>query len=314
MKNNHRRCVLALLLSLAAPLPIQAQNSARFSGIGSGQGNTIQKGANYSYVGGGRSNRITANTVGSFIGGGVRNTVRSNYSALIGGQIGGGFGNTVGSAAGFIGSGVSNTVGQVAGATSAGLGSVIAGGYNNTNTGQVSFISGGMQNVNRANYATVGGGYSNVIESGGTGGTIGGGYFNKVTAPYGAVPGGYDNAASGSNSLAAGFGATAEHSGAFVWADMSTNSEFPSTAANQFLVRAAGGMGINTNNPGTNALSVNGTVQIGTIQVMTGASDPSPSLVASNGSIYINTAGGKTNTMWFRLNGNWYTAAGLLVP
>src|SRR5207249_2453898 len=52
--------------------------------------------------------------------------------------------------------------------------------------------------------------------------------------------------------------AKALHNGAFVWADP-TGTDFASTAANQFLIRASGGVGIGTNNPHT-ALEVAGTV------------------------------------------------------
>ncbi len=44
--------------------------------------------------------------------------------------------------------------------------------------------------------------------------------------------------------------------GGFVWAD-STDADFASTASNQFLIRASGGVGINANNPDA-ALTVNG--------------------------------------------------------
>ena len=51
-----------------------------------------------------------------------------------------------------------------------------------------------------------------------------------------------------SYTLAAGHRAQANHDGAFVWAD-STNTDFVSTANDQFLIRANGGIGINTNQP-----------------------------------------------------------------
>jgi len=60
-----------------------------------------------------------------------------------------------------------------------------------------------------------------------------------------------------SYTLAAGRRAKANHDGAFVWAD-STNAEFASTANDQFLVRANGGVGINTNAPTANTLTVGG--------------------------------------------------------
>jgi hypothetical protein len=57
--------------------------------------------------------------------------------------------------------------------------------------------------------------------------------------------------ASDSYSFAAGFKAQAGHMGAFVWADSASASGtvFASTDVNQFLVRAEGGVGINTNAP-----------------------------------------------------------------
>ncbi|MFM8459191.1 MAG: hypothetical protein ACKOB0_09660, partial [Chthoniobacterales bacterium] len=113
-----------------------------------------------------------------------------------------------------------------------------------------------------ARYAVIVGGYSNTIQPGGTGGAIGGGYENVVSGARGTVPGGTYNEAAGSNSYAAGSYAVASNAGSFVWADMSTNADFISTSNNQFLIRAKGGVGIGTNNPGTNALLVNGGVKI----------------------------------------------------
>lgn len=66
---------------------------------------------------------------------------------------------------------------------------------------------------------------------------------------------GVNTVASGGYSFAAGRNAQAANQGAFVWADSQTAS-FNSTANNQFLIRAAGGVGINTNNP-RGALDVN---------------------------------------------------------
>lgn len=59
--------------------------------------------------------------------------------------------------------------------------------------------------------------------------------------------------------LAAGRYAMAIHPGSFVWADSSTWDWFSSTASNQFLIRAAGGVGIGIANPAT-ALHVAGDV------------------------------------------------------
>jgi hypothetical protein len=75
------------------------------------------------------------------------------------------------------------------------------------------------------------------------------------------VAGGNGNIAAGLNSFAAGFRAQANHNNTFVWAD-STFADFASTAANQFLIRASGGVGINTNNPAGYALNVAGTASV----------------------------------------------------
>jgi hypothetical protein len=55
-----------------------------------------------------------------------------------------------------------------------------------------------------------------------------------------------ENVASGTTSFAAGSRAKAGHDGTFVWAD-SQEADLASTTNNQFLIRAAGGVGIGTN-------------------------------------------------------------------
>ena len=141
------------------------------------------------------------------------------------------------------------------------VGATIAGGGNYFNDGvgdmgsepnQVlaSFgtIGGGGLNTVGANgtFATVGGGAQNIANK--QGATVGGGAGNTATGFQATVPGGNGNTAAGDNSFAAGTGAKANHDGAFVWAD-DTGSSFASTAANQFLIQASGGVGIGTNNP-----------------------------------------------------------------
>jgi hypothetical protein len=77
--------------------------------------------------------------------------------------------------------------------------------------------------------------------------TIGGGAGNSA-GTYATVPGGSDNIATGPFSFAAGSSAGARHEGTFVWNDRSIES-FASTAPNQFLIHASGGVGINTPSP-----------------------------------------------------------------
>jgi len=93
--------------------------------------------------------------------------------------------------------------------------------------------------------ATVGGGYQNT--SSGLA-TVGGGYQNTSSGLAATVPGGQYNTAAGDLSFAAGRRAKANHQGAFVWAD-SQNADFSSTANDQFLIRASGGVGIGTASP-----------------------------------------------------------------
>jgi trimeric autotransporter adhesin len=139
----------------------------------------------------------------------------------------------------------------------------------------------------------IGGSAANEVTNGNYGAVIGGGgsisYPNRVGAIFGTVVGGAGNTASGNSAtamgqfntasgyagtamgyytVAAGFGsqaggsaAKANHDGTFVWAD-SNFADFASTGANQFLIRAAGGMGINTSDPNGAALAVNGNVTV----------------------------------------------------
>jgi hypothetical protein len=90
---------------------------------------------------------------------------------------------------------------------------------------------------------------------------VGGGYTNTAKGYASTIPGGYWNIANGSYSFAAGRRARANHTGSFVWAD-SQNADFASAANNQFLIRASGGVGINTNNLGAYGLRVASSVAI----------------------------------------------------
>lgn len=105
-------------------------------------------------------------------------------------------------------------------------------------------------------YATVGGGLSNTASGGAS--TVGGGFGNVASGGASTVVGGEFNTAGGNFSFAAGrrarvrtaqqTGTTTGDQGTFIWSD-STNAEFASTGANQFLIRAGGGVGIGTNGP-----------------------------------------------------------------
>lgn len=102
----------------------------------------------------------------------------------------------------------------------------------------------GTPNSALNHYVTIGGGRANTAS--GIYATVSGGFANTASGSYATVPGGISNFATMSYTLAAGQQANANHQGAFVWAD-STNAAFSSMANDQFLVRASGGMGVNTN-------------------------------------------------------------------
>ena len=128
----------------------------------------------------------------------------------------------------------------VMGATIAGGG---ATGYATNKSGQGALFE--LANRVMDDYGTVSGGASNTAYYGAS---VSGGLRNTALGNQSTVPGGADNTASGSHSFAAGRHALARHNGAFVWADYQ-DADFASTGVNQFLIRAAGGVGINTTNP-----------------------------------------------------------------
>jgi hypothetical protein len=114
-------------------------------------------------------------------------------------------------------------------------------------TGDFGTVSGGFSNrAGAGNGATVGGGISNYAS--GLRSTVAGGNSNQASGSYSTVPGGYSNFATADYSFAAGHKAFAEHSGTFVWSD-SDFASFSSTGPDQFLIQAAGGVGIGTAAP-----------------------------------------------------------------
>lgn len=115
-------------------------------------------------------------------------------------------------------------------------------------------------------YHTLASGYSSTVM----------GYYSTASGNYATAMGG-STVAGGAASMAAGLQAKATNDGCFVWADY-FGGDFASTAANQFLIRANGGVGINKNAPST-ALDVNGTV---TATAVTASSVTAGTLTATN--------------------------------
>ena len=130
--------------------------------------------------------------------------------------------------------------------TASGDEAIVSGGYGNTATGDSSTVSGGYVNTASGESSTVSGGFGN--SAGNDSATVSGGYGNNAGGVGATVSGGVINTANGEYSFAAGQQAQALHQGAFVWAD-SQNKTFSSTANDQFLIRAQGGVGIGTGAP-----------------------------------------------------------------
>jgi hypothetical protein len=195
-------------------------------------------------IGGSSSNSVAPGVIGATVaGGGATNFSGTPYP------------NSVNANFGFIGGGALNAIGANGGS------GTIGGGGANQVQGGVGTIGGGGYNQIRSSayYGTIAGGYDSEMSGGYA--SIGGGQVNEADGFSAAIPGGARNLAQGSYSFAAGQNAAAHHDGAFVWSDSSDlYNSFGSTSSNQFLIRATGGVGINTNNPGTNALQVLGAV------------------------------------------------------
>ncbi len=253
--------------------------SSTIAGGGSGDLPGGYGGANrilgaYGFIGGGAGNVAGLPTfffldplsgIGAFVGGGLNNLALAGGSTVSGGlgnsaqdsnaTVGGGIGNIASGANSFVGGGNANQA-------SAPL-AVVAGGSGNSASSSGAAVGGGSGNVASNSFASVGGGSDNIAS--GQYAAIGGGSDNISSGTFGVVPGGQLNSAKGNNSLAAGTRAKANHAGAFVWAD-TTPADFASMADNQYLIRAAGGVGINKNNPTSNTLDVNGDIKFsGTI-------------------------------------------------
>ena len=232
------------------------------SAIGGGAANHIHDNSDTASIPGGYFNQIGSTSRRSTIGGGYANTIGNNSrSGTIGGgeshvigdystnsTIAGGYNHDIGTNApgSSIGGGLDNTIQANAG------GATIGGGIDNrveTNA-YLSTIGGGDRNKIQtgAGDSTIGGGVGNAILAGAFASTIGGGADNRAGGQFGTVPGGSLNSATGHCAFAAGRLAKANHPGAFVWADVD-NIEFASTASNQFLIRAKGGVGIGTTSP-----------------------------------------------------------------
>jgi hypothetical protein len=253
------------------------QASGFRSSVGGGSNNTAQ--GEHSTVSGGSNN--TASATRSTISGGCYNTA-SHFDSTIGGgagnvasfthaTVGGGTRNTASSLDATV-SGGSNNLASGAYATvsggssnlASGFSAVVGGGSGNTARASNTTVSGGLGNRISDHYSTVGGGLGNTAgnrnedlgdaqystvsggidnTAAGLGSAVGGGGNNVAQGSFSTIPGGFENHADGHYSFAAGSRANihSSHPGAFLYAD-STDNYFDSNAANEFAVRATGGV------------------------------------------------------------------------
>lgn len=225
-----------------------ANNIADANAAAVGGGSENHAGADHSYVGGGQGNASSA--AYAFVGGGANNHATTNYAVVSGGVA-----NQARAFGAVVAGGGYDGV-QTAGNVASGPAAVVSGGIQNNAQNSYCTIGGGDGNANIGYAGTIGGGWFNLAE--GQLSTIAGGSSNTTVGAYCTVPGGFSNLAYGAYSFAAGQQAQALHAGSFVWAD-SQNTNFASTAGDQFNVRAQGGVRLVT---GTAAVTVNGALNL----------------------------------------------------
>jgi hypothetical protein len=214
----------------------------------------------YGTVGGGSAN-LAGDAAGTIsdrgfatVGGGLANAASGSRST-----VGGGYANSASGGSSIIAGGAENTA--------SGTQSTVGGGFDNSALALASTVGGGFGNSASSRDSVVGGGAENTAS--GIQSTVGGGLLNTASGIQSTVGGGVENCAGGELSWAGGSNAKvrpgssagadgrgclgvpragfpAGDEGTFVWAD-SQNADFVSTGVNQFLIRANGGFGFNTN-------------------------------------------------------------------
>jgi hypothetical protein len=206
-----------------------------YSAIAGGYFNAVSGSYSDSFIGGGENNVLTAVDSDSAILAGDNNEVTNAVSAVVVGE-----GNHVAATYSLIGAGNANTIAAAA------TYSAIVSGNQNSLSGEYGLIGAGTNNtVSGEGGYIAAGGYNSVT---GTGAVIDGGFENTAGGNFATIPGGYANSAAGIYSFAAGVHANAGQNGTFVWSDGSNgDTNLASTAAYQFLARAAGGFTLWTN-------------------------------------------------------------------
>ena len=206
----------------------------------------------------------TTGDVPNVIGGSSSNTATGVEGATIGG----------GGA-----SSAANRVTDDYGTVGGGRGNIAGNSSLPANDSSYATVGGGIGNTASGQWSTVGGGDNNTAS--GLSATVNGGQFNTASGGVSTVAGGSNNVAEGLLSFAAGSYAHAKHAGTFVWADSAQwnlHQLYPSTGPNQFLIKASGGVGINTNAPAASLhiLGASSFPQIQPIAVIESSGDQMP--------------------------------------
>jgi phage head maturation protease len=208
---------------------------------------------------GSSANSVTSGVRGATIAGG--GTLSGNVDP----DLTGAAPNQVTDHYGVVGGGSGNSAGNGFGTLIDAAFATVAGGQSNRASDEFATVGGGSVNAAIGEFSTVSGGRFNTAVSSGS--AIGGGDNNEARGSNATVPGGAANCAGGVYSFAAGRNAKVRPAvapvvgacsslpsypggngdqGTFVWGD-SQAANFVSTGPNQFLVRADGGVMINTN-------------------------------------------------------------------
>ena len=224
----------------AQPINIRANGVQGWSMTGGADGYVNIKGGGQGLINV-NPPQILSGAEGAFIGNGGKKTT----------GLGGGIaeGNRVSDHNGVIAGGYGNLAGDLDANPENGAFTAVGGGIFNAAIGTRSFVGGGDSNRARGAYAMVGGGSSNVATGlasmvpGGGGSCAGGDYSFAAGRGAGVVaPFGSSDPSCTASTVA---GDTNGHEGSFVWAD-AQNAGFVTTGPNQFLMRASGGLGVNT--------------------------------------------------------------------
>jgi hypothetical protein len=185
----------------------------------------------------------------------------------------------------------------------------VGGGRFNRATQFNATVAGGGTNQATHSFAAVGGGENN--RASGFTSTVVGGVGNESRGTYSTVAGGAGNIAGGDYSLAAGRFAVVRNAtqtgdidgdeGTFVWAD-AIEDAFVSTGPGQFLIRATGGVGINTNTPPLGGLAIAnaGKLAFGlTARQVIDLNSPAYGIGIQGGVVYFRTEPPGGNFTWF---------------